>query len=79
MPHCSRKAQLFVKPEKSEFFTKDVSFPGFRLKDGILAMEEQKVAGFADWPPPNNKSQVKSFLGFCNYYRRFIKGYANQS
>ena len=69
--------ELFVKPEKSEFFTTDVSFLGFRLKDGKLAMEEQKVSGIADWPPPTNVSQVRSFIGFCNYYRRFIKNYAD--
>jgi hypothetical protein len=71
------KNELFVKPEKSEFFTTDVSFLGFKLKNGKLAMEEQKVSGIADWPPPSNESQVRSFLGFCNFYKRFIKNYAD--
>ena len=60
--------ELFVKPEKSEFFTTDVSFLEFQLKDGKLAMKEQKVSRIADWPPLNNVTQVKSFIEFCNYY-----------
>lgn len=40
-------------------------------------MQKQKVSGIADWPPPENESQVRSFLGFCNWYRRFIDHYAN--
>lgn len=68
---------LFVKPEKSEFFVTDVDFLGYRLKDGKLGMESQKVAGIADWPPPENVSQLRSFFGFCNYYRKFIDHYAD--
>jgi hypothetical protein len=63
---------LHVKPEKSEFFVNEVSFLGFIIKDGKLAMEPQKLAGIADWPPPTNVTQVRSFLCFCNFYRRFI-------
>jgi hypothetical protein len=68
---------LYVKPEKSEFFTTKVSFLGFIVEDGKLAMEEQKVSGIADWPPPQDESGVRSFIGFCNYYRKFIKDYAD--
>lgn len=68
---------LFVRPEKSEFFTTDVGFLGFRINNGLLAMEEQKVAGIADWPPPQNTTQVKSFIGFCNFYKRFIDHYSD--
>src|SRR5260370_23444708 len=39
-------------------------------------MEQQKVSGIADWPLPETVTQVKSFLGFCNYYQRFIAHYA---
>ena len=60
---------LFIQPEKSEFFTTDVGFLGFQIHDGLLAIEEQKVAGIADWPPPQNTTQVKSFIGFCNFYK----------
>ena len=77
---CLKKLEehdLFVKPEKSEFFVEEVGFLGFTIKKGKLAMEEQKVARIADWPPPQTITQVRSFIGFCNYYRRFIDHYSD--
>jgi hypothetical protein len=68
--------ELFIKPDKSEFFTTSVDFLGFNIGDGKINMEKQKVSGIADWPPPQNQRQVRSFIGFCNFYRRFIKDYA---
>jgi len=46
---------LYIKPEKCEFFTTKVSFLGFIVENGKLAMEEQKVSGITDWPPPENE------------------------
>ena len=62
------KHDLFIRPEKSDFFVTEVDFLGFRFKDGKLAMEEQKVSGILDWPAPTSVTQVRSFIGFCNYY-----------
>jgi hypothetical protein len=40
-------------------------------------MDPVKVEGISTWPTPICKCDVQSFLGFCNFYRRFIKGYAD--
>ena len=40
-------------------------------------MDPVKLSGIADWPTLNTLKQVLSFLGFGNYYRRFIQGYGN--
>ena len=42
-------------------------------------MNPAKLDGIAYWPPPENVKQLRSFLGFCNFYRRFINHYANKS
>ena len=68
---------LFVKSEKSEYFVTNVSFLEFKVEDGKLAMEQQKVSGIANWPPPETVTQVKSFPCFCNFYQRFINHHAN--
>ncbi len=39
-------------------------------------MDPVKIAGIAAWPVPTKKVQLQSFLGFTNFYRRFIKGYS---
>ncbi len=42
-------------------------------------MEEAKLKGIIKWPILTTLKQLRSFLGFCNFYHRFIKDYANHS
>jgi RNase H-like domain found in reverse transcriptase/Integrase zinc binding domain len=44
-----------------------------------LQIEEKKVEAVVKWPRPTNKVEVQSFLGFANYYRRFIKGFSHMA
>ena len=39
-------------------------------------MDPRKVAAVQEWPKPVNKKELKQFIGFINYYRRFIKGFS---
>ena len=39
-------------------------------------MEPSKVSAVAEWPPPSTRKKLKQFLGFTNFYRRFIRGYS---
>jgi hypothetical protein len=36
-----------------------------------------KIAGVVEWPTPSNKKEVQSFLGFTNFYHRFIQGFSD--
>ena len=40
-------------------------------------MDPAKVARVLEWPTPNNKKEVQLFLGFTNFYRRFIEGFSH--
>jgi hypothetical protein len=40
-------------------------------------MDPVKVAGVASWPEPKNKKDVQQFLGFTNFYQRFIRAFSN--
>jgi hypothetical protein len=72
-----RKAGLFAKAEKCEFHQHSVEFLGFIVgRDGIT-MDVKKVQSILDWPTPTNLFEVRSFLGFCNFYRRFIASYSS--
>jgi RNase H-like domain found in reverse transcriptase len=44
-----------------------------------LQIEEKKVEAVVKWPRPTNKVEFQSFLGFANYYRRFIKGFSHMA
>jgi hypothetical protein len=44
---------------------------------GTIMMDPVKVAGVTEWPVLKMKKEVQSFLGFMNFYRRFIKGFSH--
>ncbi|KAG9217972.1 hypothetical protein CCMSSC00406_0009792 [Pleurotus cornucopiae] len=67
---------LYVKPEKCAIEVNEVEFLGVVVKDGEVQMEEAKIEAVKNWPVPRNVQQVQQFLGFSNYYRRFIKDFA---
>lgn len=49
---------------------------GLFCKPGGLSMDPSKVQTIQEWKPPSNVRGVQSFLGFANFYRRFIKMYS---
>ena len=67
---------LFLKPEKCIFNATEVDYLGFIVKPDKIEMDPTKLAGIKNWIPPKNVKSVKSFLGFGNFYRRFIGNYA---
>lgn len=71
-----REHNLFVKPEKCEFETQKTEYLGLIISEGRLEMDPVKISGVRDWPIPACKKEVQAFLGFCNFYRRFVKGYS---
>ena len=68
---------LYLKPEKCLFMQLKVEYLGLILSQGQVAMDPVKVSGVQDWPIPRNVTEVKSFLGFINFYRRFIKDFSH--
>lgn len=72
-----RSFGLYANPGKCKFFTSEVEFLGFLVgKDGIR-MDPARVEAISSWPTPKNVHDVQVFLGFVNFYRRFIEGYSH--
>ena len=67
---------LFLKPEKCEFERDSIEYLGLVISHDKLEMDPVKVAGVAEWPTPQKVKDVQAFLGFSNFYRRFIKDYS---
>jgi hypothetical protein len=72
-----RGANLKVKPSKCRLFQRRVEFLGHVVSSAGIEMQAEKVAVVRDWPVPQNLREVRSFLGLCSYYRKFISGFAN--
>ena len=72
-----RENDLYLKPEKCVFDVSQVEFLGLIVQPDTLAMDPVKLQGIKDWPTPTSVKGVRSFLGFANFYRRFISGYSN--
>jgi transposase InsO family protein len=72
-----RKHKLFLKPEKCEFEKRRIEYLGVVISEGQVEMDPVKVAGVAEWPTPATKKELQQFLGFTNFYRRFILDYSH--
>ena len=67
---------LYVKPEKCVWKARKIGFLGVVIGPNRIEMEIEKVNGVLSWPQPKNVKDVRKFLGLANYYRRFIKDFA---
>ncbi len=66
------EANLLVEPKKSHFHTHQVTFLGHDIRPNEIRMEYKKIQAVKEWAVPTNVKEVQAFLGFANYYRRFI-------
>lgn len=69
--------QLYVKAEKCEFHVPSVSFLGLSVTEGQVSMDPDKVRAVQDWPTPTSRREVQRFLGFANFYRKFIRNFSH--
>ncbi|SJL17958.1 uncharacterized protein ARMOST_21529 [Armillaria ostoyae] len=71
-----RENKLFLKAEKCEFEVLETEYLSIIISEGQVHMDPVKLASIAEWPTPTKKKELQSFLGFTNFYRKFIKNYS---
>jgi hypothetical protein len=71
------KLDLHLHLKKCTFATAKVEYLRMIVKPGTLAMDPVKLDGIASWPTSTTVKTVCSFLGFANFYRRFIDHYSD--
>ena len=68
--------KLFLRPEKCEFHQKQIEYLGLVISENKVVMDPVKVAGVREWPIPENWTDVQAFIGFVNFYHRFIQDFS---
>lgn len=74
-----REHDLYLKPEKCLFDVSEVEFLRMIIHPGQFAMDPVKLQGIADWPTPTMVKQVRGFLGFGNFYQKFIDHFSEMA
>uniref|UniRef100_A0A3P9I2U1 Gypsy retrotransposon integrase-like protein 1 n=1 Tax=Oryzias latipes TaxID=8090 RepID=A0A3P9I2U1_ORYLA len=67
---------LKVKVEKCHFLQSEVKFLGHQVSAEGVGTDPDKISAVKAWPTPNSVKELRSSLGFCSYYRRFIEGFS---
>ena len=71
---------LFLKPSKCKWMVREVDFLGHTIRatpnGTVIATLSSKIAAIREWPTPKSASELRSFLGLCNYYRDFVDGHS---
>ena len=71
-----REAGLKLQPSKCELFKTSLLYLGHIVSEDGIRTDPKKIEAVLQWPMPVTVTNVRSFLGLTNYYRRFLKGYA---
>ncbi|GIZ39392.1 hypothetical protein CKM354_000277800 [Cercospora kikuchii] len=69
-------AGLYAKLSKCEFFQHETKFLGMIVGQNGIRMDPEKIQTIQNWPEPKNVTDVQSYLGFANFYRRFIRNFS---
>ena len=67
---------MSVKPSKCEFHQTETEYLGGIISQEGIKMDPVKTQAIRTWANPTRKKEIHSFLGFCNFYRRFIEGFS---
>ena len=72
-----KELDLHLKIKKCKFGVSQINYLGMVLSPGQIKMDQIKLNGIKQWPTPKTMKDVRSFMGFTNFYRKFIGNYLN--
>lgn len=73
------KHKLYLYPDKCKFKRTTIEYLGVIISHNSVMMDSVKITGITEWPALTNKKEVEFFLGFTNFYWRFIKDFSEHA
>jgi hypothetical protein len=72
--HTLRQHKLYANLKKFSFGMDMVHYLGYIVDQHVVHVDKEKIQVICDWPSPTTLTELRSFLGLTNFYRRFIFG-----
>lgn len=72
----SKGAKLTLNLKKCQFEMKNVEYLGYVLGEGVIQPGDRKILVFENFPTPQNKHEVRRFMGLASFFRRFVPNFA---
>ena len=70
-------ANLKLKPQKCKFLKKSCEFLGHTVSENGIECTDEHLSSVANWPEPKDIKELQKFLGFTNFFRRYVAGYSS--
>jgi hypothetical protein len=74
-----RECGMKLTADKCSFFKDKIPFLGHVVSSEGIEADPDKVQKVKEWPRPTSPEQVRQFLGFAGYYRKFVKDFAKKA
>lgn len=71
-----RHYNLKLNPSKCKFFKSEVTYLGHKVTDKGILPDDSKYESLVKYPVPQNADEVRRFVAFCNYYRKFVENFS---
>ena len=71
-----RRHGLFANLKKCQFHKDEVRFLGYIVSPQGVKMEDEQIEAVKNWPKPTSVRDIQVFIGFANFYQRFIQGFS---
>jgi hypothetical protein len=71
-----REHNLYAKFDKCDFYQRKIQYLGHIISEDSIAVDTKKIKAIMEWSIPKDVEDIRSFMGFIDYYQRFIKGFS---